>query len=550
MKRTDYRGHPRKLIDEWFVADEDLSTYDPKIYYFDAAAARRPIDFRIKCCTHVEGSQWAGKPLIPEQWQFQTWRDFFGWKRVSDGFRRYRTLWLRVARGNGKSTDLAAGALYFLTADGEAWPRVFSAATEKDQAGIVFQIAKQMVLANKELSARLQIFKKSMYQASPPASYVVLSGAPKKSGLNPHAIIFDEVHEQPNRDLWDILETAKVKRSQPATWAATTAGYDRETICYELDDYATRVRDEKIQDPRWLVKIFAADDKKDDWTTREAAAKANPNLDISVKWEDLRADVEKAKKVPAYRNTYKRLHLNIWTQQNEVWMPMDEWRACGAPFPLEELDGQICFDGLDLGATQDLAARARVWPVLDPRKGIFHFYAHVHFWLPKENIRHKIDEDNQPYDLWAEQGYITLTEGNLIDYDKIRTSQVRDGERYNIQEIAIDRWNATQITTQLEGEGFTMVPFGQGFASMGGPTKQLMETVLLRTLHHANNPVLNWMAGNVSVRTDPAGFWKPDKKASRKRIDGIVALIMALGRATLHLDSGESVYGSRGVLTL
>jgi len=299
-----------------------------------------------------------------------------------------------------------------------------------------------------------------------------------------------------------------------------------------------------------LLPVIYAAAEKDDWTSEKTHRKANPNFGISVKAEFLRAECETAQKVPAYQNTFKRFHLNIWTRQNELWMPKDLWDACATPFPLAPLKGNVCFGGLDLATVQDLAAWAKVWPVLNEESGEFHFFANVRLWLPRENIRKKQDLDGVPYQLWAEQGYITLTEGDYIDYDAIRASIVKDGELYEIKEIAVDRWNAAQIITQLTGEGFTMVPFGQGFASMGGPTKQLMDTVLKKTLHHGGNPVLDWMASNVSVRTDAAGNWKPDKSASKKRIDGIVALIMALGRASVNLDGGGSVYDGRGVITI
>ena len=549
MRRKDYRGHRRALIDAWFLPEEDLARYDPKLYWFDPAAAARVLDFFKLCCSHVEG-EWAGKPLVPEQWQYRILRDLFGWKRVADGTRKYRTVWLEVARGNGKSTLCAGVALYLTSADHEPGAKVFSAATEKDQAGIIFDIAAEMVKANRELRERFEVFKRSMYLRKGGAVYRVLSGAPKKSGLNAHGLIFDEVHEQPDRKLWDTLHTSTVKRRQPVTWAATTAGYDETTICWELHDRAVKVRDGVYDDPTLLVAIYAADEKKDDWTSQETWRKANPNLGVSVKLEYLQNECRTALEVPAYQNTFKRLHLDIWTRQMELWMPKDKWDACGKPFPLHPLTGQTCFGGVDLSSVQDLSAFGKVWPVLDEASGAFHFFAQLRFWLPKENLREKEDKDSVPYGLWAEQGFIILTEGNIIDFDVIRAAIQRDGERYPIEEIAIDRWNSTQLTTQLEGDGFTMVPFGQGFGSMAGPTKQLMSTVLARTLHHGANPVLDWMASNVAVRTDPAGNWKPDKAASKKRIDGIVALIMALGRATVHLDGGASVYDSRGVIVL
>ena len=560
MKR-DYRGHPRAVIDRWFPDHLDLARYDPKLYYFDPDAAERVLRFFTLCCSHWEG-ELAGKPLVPEDWQFRMLRDAFGWKQRKDGFRKYRLIWLDVARKNGKTTVAAGIGLYLLVADNEAGSKVFSAATDKEQAGLVFDTAAEMVQANRELRDRIQIFKgqqkRSMYASASASVWRVLSGVPKKSGLNPHGIIFDEVHEQPNRKLWDVLHTGTGSRTQPMTIGATTAGFDETTICYELHSLAIKVQNGTVDIPTMLPVVFAADDStnpntgkpKDNWKSEKTWAKANPNLGISVKLDYLRAECKKAQATPAYQNTFKRFHLNMWTRQNELWMPKDTWDRCGRPFPMEPLRGHVCFGGIDLSSVQDLSAFARVWPICDPNTGIYHFFLKLRFWLPKAGIAQKEDRDMVPYGLWAEQGFLELTEGDLVDYDFIRKRINEDGEFSPIQEIAIDRWNATQITTQLAGDGFTMVPFGQGFVSMAGPTRQLMETTIARTLHHGANPLLDWNMSNMAVRTDPAGNWKPDKEASKKRIDGGVATIMALGRASLHLDGGESVYESRGVLVL
>lgn len=548
MKRSDYRGHPRAVIDKWFLPEEDLARYDPKLYFFDPEAAQRVLDFFRLYCTHVEG-ELAGKPLIPEPWQRRALRDAFGWKNKSDGSRKYRLIWNAVPRKNGKTTLAGGVGLYLTFADREPGAKVFSAATEKDQAALVYDTAVAMVKASPDLSDRCEIFKRSLYVRKTHAVWRVLSGHPKKSGLNPSGVIFDEVHEQADRKLWDILRTAMGARKQPMTWAATTAGFDEQSICFELHELARRVRDGVIDVPTLLPVIYEADEK-DDWTSEATHRKANPNYGVSVKADFMVAECETAMKTPAYQNSFKRFHLNIWTRQNELWMPRDRWDACRSPFPRGPLAGQICFGGLDLSSTEDLAAWVKVFPVLDADSGLFHFFIHPRFWLPKANIRKKQDLDGVPYQLWAQQGFLELTEGDYVDYDFIRRGIVRDGELYEVKEIAVDRWNAAQIITQLTGDGFTMVPFGQGFASMAGPTKQLMDTVLKRTLHHGGNPILDWQASNVAVQTDAAGNWKPNKAASKKRIDGMVALVMALGRASVNLDSGGSVYDSRGVITL
>jgi phage terminase large subunit-like protein len=548
MKRRDYRGHPRATIDAWFLPEEDLSRYDPKLYVFDSDSAQRVLDFFRLFLVHIEG-EWAGKPLTPEEWQYKILRDVFGWKRVADGTRKYRTVYEEVPRKNGKSTLAAGVGLYLTFADREPGAKIFSAATDKDQARIVFNTAADMVKASPKLLERCELFegKGTIYVPKGNSVYRVLSGVPRKSGLNAHGIIYDELHEAPDRKLLDVLQTSTVARRQPLTWYATTAGFDEMTICFEVHEHALKVLEGIFDDPSFYPVIYAADEEKvdstgkivgDDWTLEATWRKANPNFGISVKADYLQTECKRAQEMPAYQNSFKRFHLNIWTRQNELWMPKDKWDPCGAPFNLAALEGQTCYAGLDLSSTEDLTAEARVWPILDPESGLYHFFAKLNFWLPKENLTKREDLDKVPYGQWAKDGFIELTKGNIIDYEFIRAEINRQGERSEIAEIAADRWNAAQIITQLADDGFVVFPFGQGFASMAGPTKQLMDTVLARTLHHASNPVLNWNASNAAVETDAAGNWKLSKSASRKRIDGMVALVMALGRASLHLNDG------------
>src|SRR6202795_2629321 len=393
MKRRNYRGHPRATIDKWFTPDEDLARYDPEKYFFDEAAAQRVPDFFRFYCTHVEG-ELAGQPLEPEQWQFRALRDVFGWKRTSDRCRKYRTVYEEVPRKNGKSTKNAGLALYLTLADREPGAKVFSAATDKIQASIIFDLACSMVRASPALASRCEVFKSTIYSRG--CVYRVLSGLPKKSGLNAHGIIYDELHEAPSRKLWDILHTSTAARRQPLTWATTTAGYDEQTICFEIHERAIRIRDGVIDDPSFYPVIYAADEKKDDWTSEATWRKANPNFGVSVRTEYLQTECATAKEVPAYQNTFKRRHLNIWTRQHELWMPKDKWDACGGEFALEALEGEKCYAGMDLSSSQDLTAFVRGWPVKDDESDKFHFFTHAHFWLPQENLLKKEARDGVP----------------------------------------------------------------------------------------------------------------------------------------------------------
>jgi len=516
-------------------------------YKFDEQEAQRAVDFFEKLLHHVKG-EWAGQPFLLASWEKEFIRELFGWRR-EDGTRRYRMAYLEIPRKNGKSSLAAGLALYLLFADREPGAEIYSAAGDRGQAALVFEIAKGMIERSPVLRKRCEVFKHSVYVPSSGSVYKVLSAeAYSKHGINAHGIIFDELHVQPNRELWDVLTTSTGARRQPIVVAITTAGYDRHSICWEIHDYALKVRDGIVEDDTFLPIIYTVGEKED-WTDPEVWAKANPNLGISLKREYLEQECRRAKEVPAYENTFRRLHLNQWTEQAVRWLPMDHWDECaGGEIDEEALAGKPCYAGLDLASTIDIAALVLLFPGSGedgPRYRVI-----CRFWVPEENLRERADRDRVPYDQWAREGWITPTEGNVIDYDRIRADINVLGGRFEIREIAIDRWNSTQLQTQLDGDGFTVVPFGQGFGSMSAPTKELEGLVLGKKIEHGGNPVLRWMASNVSVRQDPAGNLKPDKSRSAEKIDGIVALVMALGRAMVHRDEDSSVYEDRGIVLI
>ncbi|NEX63451.1 terminase large subunit [Noviherbaspirillum galbum] len=502
-------------------------------YWYDEAAAERAVQFFSKCLTHTKG-EWAGQPLHLDEWQAEKIiRPLFGWKR-KDGTRKYRTAFIMIPRKAGKSTLAAGIANYLLFADGEPGAEVYSAAADREQAAIVFEMAKGMVDASAALRTRSRSFKRSIIVGSTNSSYKVLSSdAYTKHGLSAHGIVVDEVHALPNRELWDVLTTSTGARRQPLTVAITTAGYDRNSLCYELYDYAVKVRDGVIEDEAFLPVIFEAG-QEDDWKKPETWRKAHPGLGVSVKEEYFAAECAKAQQLPGYENTFKRLLLNIWTEQNTRWIPLETWDKCGGELP--DLSGRVCYAGLDLASTTDIAALVLAFPIA----GKVHLLPF--FFVPREGIKRRSSRDRVPYEVWARQGLIIPTEGNVIDYDIIRAKINELAEIYQIKEIAVDRWNATQISTQLAGDGFEMIGFGQGFASMSGPTKELERRVLAQEINHGGNPVLRWMASNVSIKQDEAGNMKPDKSKSTERIDGIVAALMALGRAMEADEERPSVY--------
>ena len=302
-------------------------------------------------------------------------------------------------------------------------------------------------------------------------------------------------------------------------------------MCIRDRNYADQVAAGIIKDESFLSVIFAAG-KDDDWKDPATWAKANPNFDVTVQQSFYEQECAKAVSLPSYENTFRRLYLNQWTEQDVRWLSMDAWDACAAPMP--DLDGLPCFAALDLSSTTDITALVLGFPV-DGKVHLLPF-----FWIPAEGVKKRVDRDRVPYSQWIKDGFIMTTPGKVIDYEFIRRKINELAEQYHIKEVAIDRWNATQLSTQLEGDGFEMVGFGQGFASMASPTKELERRILEGTLNHGANPVMRWMASNITTEQDAAGNLKPSKKKSTERIDGIVATIMALGRIMLTDDLSVS----------
>jgi phage terminase large subunit-like protein len=514
------------------------STLRPE-YVYDEAAAERAVGFFADCLTHTAG-EWRGKPFILSDWQGEKIvRPLFGWRRA-DGTRRYRTAFIFIPRKAGKTTLAAGLALYATFADGEPGAQAVNAAADREQAALCFEAARQMVEAEPELAARSQSYKRSIVVPITGSSYKVLSSdAYSKHGLNCSYIGADELHAWPGRDLWDTLVTSTGARRQPLTVVTTTAGYDRHSICYELYDYACKVRDGIIEDDTFLPVIFEAG-ANDDWKSPATWEKAHPGLGVSIKREYFEQECNKAKSIPAYENTFRRLLLNQWTEQDSRWLSMDAWDQCGGE--VGDLAHKDCWAGLDLAATTDITAFVMAFPVADKLVVI------PRFWIPADNMRERERRDRVPYGQWVREGYITATEGAVTDYDVIRAEINALAEKYRIKEVAFDRWGATQLATQLQGDGFELVGFGQGFASMSGPSKEFERLILGRELNHGDNPVLRWMASNVAVKQDPAGNLKPDKAKSTERIDGIVAAIMALGRWQVAREEAPSVYENRGLL--
>lgn len=329
--------------------------------------------------------------------------------------------------------------------------------------------------------------------------------------------------------------------------AITTAGYDRNSICWEVHEYARQVRDGVIKDPSFLPVIYSAD-PEDDWTDEKVWAKANPNLGVTIKLDFLRQECQRAKEIPAYQNTFRRLYLNQWTQQDTRWIDMEAWRECGGKVDYEELANLRCWAGVDLSTTTDISSCALVFePDSD---GVVHVLSYN--WVPRENIAARVRRDRVPYDLWAQQGHITATEGNVIDYDYIRIAITDEIKRRFplLQVVGYDPWNATKWAIDLESEGVPVMEVRQGFKTMSPACKELERLIIGRKLRHNNNPVLTWAMDNLVVAQDPAGNIKPAKDKSTERIDPAVAVIIAISTMLQSEAPEESAYESRGVFAV
>lgn len=448
------------------------------------------------------------------------------------------------------NSELAAAVALLLTCgDGEERAEVYGCAADRQQAGIVFDVAADMVRMCPALSRRVKILtasKRIIYQPTNSFYQVLSAEAYSKHGFNIHGVVFDELHTQPNRKLFDVMTKGSGDaRMQPLYFLITTAGTDTRSICYETHQKAKDILEGRKIDPTFYPVIYGADEA-DDWTDPKVWKKANPSLGITVGIDKVRAACDSAKQNPAEENSFRQLRLNQWVKQAVRWMPMERWDKCAFIANEDSLEGRVCYGGLDLSSTTDITAFVLVFPPMDEDDK---YSILPYFWIPEDNLDLRVRRDHVPYDVWEKQGFLQTTEGNVVHYGYIEKFIERLGERFNIREIAFDHWGAVQMVQNLEGMGFTVVPFGQGFKDMSPPTKELMKLVLEERVAHGGHPVLRWMMDNIYIRTDPAGNIKPDKEKSTEKIDGAVATVMALDRAIrCGNNTSESVYDNRGLL--
>ena len=513
-------------------------------FYFDEDAANNAVGFIETLCTHVKGEM-AGKPMILAEWEREkVIKPLFGWKR-KDGTRKYRYAWIEVPRKNGKSTLSSSIALYLLFGDGEAGAEIYNAASSRDQAKICFDISAQMIRQNEQLSENAEIFQNSIVLKGTNSFLKVISAeAYSKHGFNAHGIIFDEIHAQPNRELWDVLTTSIGSRSQPVVIAITTAGIMRKGhIAWDLHLYAQQIKNGTIKDEQFLSVIYQAD-STDDPFSAETWKKCNPGYGFSVKKEYLLDEAKKAKQQPSYLNTFKRLHLNVWTSTEKQFISPAHWDACNL-MPLTEqfFYGKKCKLALDLGATRDFTALA----IATFHEGIYHVMPYIFIPEKKKDTRNMRDQ----IDVWIRQGWMQSVAGEVLDYEFVYKKICELNSKCKIIEIAYDRWNISWLTNELKNDGAVCFGFGQGWKSMSPATKEFEKLIIEKKINHGGNPVLSWMNENLVITEDAAGNIKPDKEKSADKIDGMVACIMAVARLieTTATD-GTSVYDSRGILQI
>jgi phage terminase large subunit-like protein len=511
---------------------------------FSEERAERAVRFIEGYLRHSKG-EFAGKPFLLRDWQKEHIRQIFG-RLNDDGTRQVRQVYWEIPKKNGKSQIAAGIALTLLYTDREPAAEIYGAAADRDQASIVFNVAASMVRSNKRLSARSKVIDSSKRIIVPQAGsfYRALSAdVAGKHGFNSHGVIFDEIHAQKDRRLWEVLTFgAGDARSQPLVFGITTAGIPGESpVAEELHDYADQIIRGVIPPDSTFYPVIYAAPPDADWTSEEVWRVCNPALGDFLNLESVRAACERAKRIPSEQNSFRRLRLNQWLKQETRFIDMAAWDACAEPIDMASAKGLTWYAGLDLSTKLDITAL-----VLVAKDGADFFNILPFFWLPEDNMQDRSNQEASKYRQWSSKGLITLTEGNVVDFAAVRRrlNELRDETGLDIRQVAFDPWGATQLAQQLTEDGFQMIEVGQTFRHLSEATKELQSSIVHGNVRHGGHPVLRWMADCMTVKSDINGNVrpvKPDRLKSSKRIDGIVALVLAMSRATVD-DSDRNNY--------
>ena len=518
---------------------DDMENGDDRGLTMDAQRAQEAIDFYER--VHQIKGEWAGQPIALSPWQKFILVNLFGWVWKDTSLRRFRSAYIEVARKNGKSTFVAPLGLYMLHWDGEPGAEVYSAATSRDQARIVFDTARDMA-RNSKLRHNIEVYNHSIcHQGSSSIFKPLASDSETLEGKNSHLAIIDELHAHKNRRVYDVLELSCAARSQPLLLVITTAGEDRTGICYEVREYLTKVLEGVFEDDTCFGVIYTLDEP-DDWANEKIWSQANPNLGISVKLDDMRRLCQKAKQTPSAASEFKRKRLNIWCEGESAYFNMEDWRLCPETAPDPRLKSLPCYMAVDLSSKRDITALVGLFPDDDR-----HYHHRAKFYLPEAVLDPKTSGKahhiQKLYQKWADGGWLTLTDGQIIDYGVIYQDAKQWAEHYSTQEIAFDPWGATQLATQLQEDGFAIVQVQQSVKNFSEAMKETDALVIDHRLHHEHNPMMAWMMSNVNARVDKNDNVFPNKLNDESKIDGPVATFMAMNRALLR-DEGEGYHHS------
>ncbi len=503
----------------------DLETGKHRGLRWDQSSADRVLEFFPRFCRHSKG-EWSGQPVVLSDWQKFSIGCLFGWKRAN-GARRFRTCYKSVARKNGKSTEAAGVGLYGLTADGEPGAEIYSVATKKDQARIVFDEARRMRGKSPKLGDLIKAFSNNLSVESTASKFEPLaSDEDSLDGLNPHIAIIDEIHAHRSRAVYDVIESAFGARRQGMIYGITTRGVQfPDSICVELDDYTQKILEGTVEDDAFFGFI-ACLDEGDEWDNSEVWEKANPNLGVSVKLDMLVEKSRKAHHAPGAQTEFRRKNCNLWTEGQTRWLDVPAWRACGDPVDRDRLRGRKCWGGLDLSSKRDLTGLVLIFPGDDGRYDVLPF-----MWSPGDDLHERADRDRAPYPVWRDSGALFALAGPMIVKGHVARQLAALSGEFDIQGVAYDRWQIEDFLREMSAIGcdVPMIEFGQGFRDMHPAIEETERLILERKLRHGNHPVLTWCASNAAVLKDPAGNMKLDKSRGNARIDGVVALVMAVG---------------------
>lgn len=510
--------------------------YDPfqddEDYYLDEQAGQEAIDFFPTFLCHIHGEK-ALEPFHLEVWQQAIVGHVFGWKHRKTHLRRYREALILIPRKNGKSLLVSGISLYCLFCQRERGQQLYAAAGDRQQARLVHDVSKAMVLRDPDLSKRAEVLRNEIRYPDRDSFFRVLSSETSGAhGFNSSMIVLDELHVL-EREFVNVLATSVGARREPLILAISTSGFDQTSVCFEKYQYAKGVRDGHIGDPAFFPVLYEAPPEAD-WKDPEVWAAVNPNLGVSISHEYLERECQRAQESPAFESVFKRLHLNIWTEAASPYISLTDWDACQGEIP--DLSGRPCFGGLDLSATQDLTSFALCFP---PQEDGEPFHVLSWSWLPEDTAR---AQRRKPYLQWIQEEHLTAISGAVIEHEVVLEKILQLKSQYEIVSVAFDRWGAEAVRQALEAEGVVMVGHGQGFKDQNGPTKELLKLVLSRKLRHDGDPVLRWAISNLTVEQDAAGNLKPSKRKSSEKIDPVVALIMALAGGVSHEAPMVSMY--------